>query len=277
MIGDRSHLPAVVAYPLAYAVLALLGIASLAWSAMAFVLYPLMPARPGSALGRSAISRIYRSLWCLADLTGILRLDTRALDALRDEPGLVIAANHPSMLDAMMLVARLPRSTCIMKAELMRNVFLGAGARLARYIRNDSPRGMIRMAVQDVKSGGQLIIFPEGTRTTHPPLNPFRPGFALIAKLAGAPIQTVFIDTNSAYLGKGWPLWRLPLAPAVFTVRIGKRFAPGADANAQCAELERYFAAHVSPPPQAERAHGRMTDGAIDRPMGRTTDHGEPT
>jgi 1-acyl-sn-glycerol-3-phosphate acyltransferase len=35
------------------------------------------------------------------------------------------------MLDALLLVARLPRSACIMKAALMRNPFLGAGARLA--------------------------------------------------------------------------------------------------------------------------------------------------
>ena len=30
----------------------------------------------------------------------------------------------------------------------MRNLFLGAGARLARYIRNDSPRSMMRCAVE---------------------------------------------------------------------------------------------------------------------------------
>ena len=103
---------------------------------------------------------------------------------LKDEPGLVVVANHPSMLDALILVARLPRSACIMKASLMRNPFLGAGARLARYIRNDSPRGMIRLAVDDLKRGGQLVIFPEGTRTTTAPVNSFRPGVTLIAKSA---------------------------------------------------------------------------------------------
>ena len=53
------------------------------------------------------------------------------------------------MLDALLVVARLPRGVCVMKAELMRNIFLGGGARLARYIRNDVGRGMVRDAVAD--------------------------------------------------------------------------------------------------------------------------------
>jgi 1-acyl-sn-glycerol-3-phosphate acyltransferase len=140
-----------------------------------------------------------------------------------------------------------------MKASLMRNPFLGAGARLARYIRNDSPRSMIKLAVEDLRHGGQLVIFPEGTRTTHAPINPFRPGVTLIAKLAGAPIQTAFIDTDSPYLGKGWPIWKLPPLPIVFTVRLGERFAPHADSDALLHTLEDYFRAHVHVPSHLHR------------------------
>ncbi|HSV45202.1 MAG TPA: lysophospholipid acyltransferase family protein, partial [Ramlibacter sp.] len=161
--------------------------------------------------------------------------------------GLIIVANHPSMLDALLLVARLPRAACIMKASLQRNIFLGAGARLARYVSNDSPLRMVRLAANDLKQGGQLVVFPEGTRTTQSPINSFRPGVTLIAKMAKAPIQTVFIDTESPYLGKGWPLWRLPPLPIVFTVRLGERFAPSRDAEALLHELEQYFAAGVRP------------------------------
>jgi 1-acyl-sn-glycerol-3-phosphate acyltransferase len=173
----------------------------------------------------------------------------RALRALANERGLVIVANHPSLLDALMLVAQLPRSACVMKASLMRNPFLGPGARLARYIRNDSPRTMVRIAVDDLRGGGQLVMFPEGTRTTRMPLNAFQPGFALIARRAGVPIQTVFIDTTSPYLGKGWPLWRLPPLPIEFSIRIGRRFEPGHDVSATVQEIERYLTAGVRPMP----------------------------
>jgi 1-acyl-sn-glycerol-3-phosphate acyltransferase len=225
-----------------YAVLLLLGLMSTFWTVLAMLLYPVLPRERGQKLGRAAIAYGYRLFWWLASRTGMIRLHAEALDVLRDEPGgLILVANHPSLLDALMLVARLPRSVCIMKASLMGNFFLGAGARLARYIRNDSPRSMIRLAVADVKSGGQLVLFPEGTRTTRPPLNDFRPGVTLIAKLANAPIQTAFIDTNSPYLGKGWPLWKLPPLPIVFTVRLGERFAPSDDPDALLKTLYTYL------------------------------------
>lgn len=238
---------------LLYSLLMFLGLMSLSWNLVAMVLHPLLPAPTGLRIGRLGISLGYRLFWWLASACRMMRIDAHCLDALREERGLIFVANHPTMLDALLLVAHLPRSACIMKASLMKNVFLGAGARLARYIRNDSARTMVRLAVDDLKQGGQLVIFPEGTRTVAPPLNPFRPGVTLISKLSQAPIQTVFIDTDSPYLAKGWPLWKPPPLPIVFTLRLGERFAPAQDSNALLAELEQYFRHHMEP-------------GAIDAP-----------
>lgn len=230
------------------AMLLLLGLASLGWNLVALVLYPLLSRERGRELGRAAIARGYQWFWNVAERAGMMRLHSQALEALRDEPGLIVVANHPSMLDALMLVGRLPRSACVMKASLMRNPLLGPGARLARYIRNDTGHAMVRAAVEDLREGGQLVMFPEGTRTTRAPINPFRPGVTLIAKLARAPIQAVFIDTDSPYLGKGWPLWRLPPLPIVFSVRLGERFEPQDDYAALLARLEAHFAAGVHRP-----------------------------
>ena len=227
---------------LLYGLLFGLGLASVVWNLAAVCLYPVMPVASGRRLGRKAISVSYRFLWEVAQAVGMMRIDAAALEPLRREAGgLVIAANHPSMLDALLIVAWLPRSVCIMKAALMGNVFLGAGARLARYIRNDSARGMIRGAVQSLREGAQLVVFPEGTRTVSPPLNAFLPGATLIAHLAQAPVQTVIIDTDSPYLRKGWPIWRPPPIPVVFTLRLGERFAPQADHAALSSRLEAYF------------------------------------
>jgi len=225
-----------------YGLLALLGMMSLFWNLVSAVLYPLLPDRLAQALGRAGIARVYRTFWRVARFTGMLKIDADALDALRGEAGgLIIAANHPSMLDALLIVAKLPQGVCVMKAELMRNVFLGAGARFARYIRNDSPRSMIRSAVANLKDGAHLVLFPEGTRTVTPPINPFRPGITLIAHLANVPIQTVIIQTDSPYLGKGWPIWRLPPLPVVFHLRLGERFEPQPDHAALLQRLEQYF------------------------------------
>ncbi|MCA0242240.1 MAG: 1-acyl-sn-glycerol-3-phosphate acyltransferase [Proteobacteria bacterium] len=226
-----------------------LGLGSLLWNAVAMVLLPLLGRERGLRIGRAAIARAYSWFFQAAGASGLLRMDAQALDPLADERGLIVVANHPSMLDAMMLVARLPRSACVMKASLARNPFLAAGARLARYIRNDSPHALVRLAVADLRGGGQLVLFPEGTRTTHWPVNRFHSAVGVIARRAGAPVQAVFIDTDSPYLGKGWPLWRLPPLPIVFSVRLGRRFAPPVgNAAAFQDELEAYFAAGVRPP-----------------------------
>ena len=218
-----------------------LGLVSLAWNLIALLLYPLLPRALGLRIGRAFIARLYRLFWAVASGFGMLRMNASALDVLAEERGLIVVSNHPSLLDALMIVSRLPRSGCVMKASLMHNPFLGPGARLARYVRNDSASGLVRLAVADLRSGGQLVMFPEGTRTTEVPLNPFKPGFALIAKLAQAPVQVVFIDTDSPYLRKGWPLWKLPPLPIEFSVRLGQRFEPGHNANALTRDVERHL------------------------------------
>jgi 1-acyl-sn-glycerol-3-phosphate acyltransferase len=229
--------------------LLVLGLMSVGWNLIALLLYPVLPREQGRRVGRAGIAWGYRIFWAVARASGLLHMDAQALGALADERGLMIVANHPSLLDALMLVAQLPRSACVMKASLMRNPLLGPGARLARYIRNDSPHQMIKLAIDDLKTGGQLVMFPEGTRTTRAPLNAFQAGFALIARRARVPVQTVFIDTASPYLGKGWPIWRLPPLPIEFSVRLGRRFEAGPDPAATVREIERYMAAGVRPLP----------------------------
>ena len=236
---------------LLYVLLIYLGAVSLAWNLVAWIVYPLLPRRTGTALGRAVIARVYRLFWETTALFGMLEVDADALAALRDEPGgLIIAANHPTSLDALVLVAWLPRGVCIMKADLMRNPFLAAGARLARYIRNDAPRGMMRCAVDCLREGGQLVMFPEGTRSVDRPINKFRPGITWIADKAAVPIQTVIIETDTAYLRKGWPIWRAPAFPVRLRLRLGKRFMPGADHHALLEDLERYFLNELAPAPR---------------------------
>ena len=224
-----------------YVLLFHLGAMSLTWNLVAMLLYPLLSRAHGTVVGRAAISSVYRGFWTCAQWLGLMRIDYAELDALSRDGGLIIAANHPSMLDALLVVARVPRGICIMRTSLMRNPFLGAGARLARYIRNEPPRGMIRSAVANLKDGGQLVLFPEGTRTVTQPINPFRPGITLMALLADVPIQTVVIESESPYLSKGWPIWRAPQFPVVFRARLGRRFAPEADHHGLLKRIENYF------------------------------------
>ena len=224
-----------------YVMLLHLAAMSLTWNLVSLVLYPFLSRQQGLVVGRAAISSIYRGFWSCAQWFGLMRIDYTALDMLRHDAGLIIAANHPSMLDALLIIARVPRGICIMRASLMRNPFLGPASRLARYVINDPPRRMIRNCVENLKEGGQLVLFPEGTRTIRAPINQFRPGLTLIAHMAQVPIQTVILEADSPYLGKGWPIWRAPEFPVVIRARLGQRFAHEADHKRLLARIEAYF------------------------------------
>ena len=146
--------------------LLLLATVCLTWTPFALLLNPLLPEARAKRVGRGAIRGAFRLYLRLLSLLCACRFDLRELQALgrRGEP-LVVVANHPSLLDAVILVACLPNAVCVMKARLMHNVLLGAGARMARYIVNDAPLPMIRGAIAELRQGACLIIFPEGTRT----------------------------------------------------------------------------------------------------------------
>jgi len=239
-------LRALWAYTLLWYGFGLLALGSVLWGLMALPLLLLLPRRAGRVLGRAAISRGFRLYLGALQLAGACRFDLGSLDALRGAGPLIIAPNHPSLIDAVMLLARAPQAACVLKAPLIDSVLFGAGARLAGYIRNDSPVDMVRRSVDELRAGGQLLLFPEGTRTTQAPLNPFRGAISLIARQAGVPVQTVFIEADSAFLGKDWPLTRKPELPLRYRVRLGRRFEPQADLHAFIRELEQYFARELA-------------------------------
>ena len=228
-------------YLVLYGGLMLFGLSIFLWSAVAAVLYPVLPRRFGSRLGQFTIMVLFRGFLGVLKASGIVKFDLSALDALRDEGALIIAPNHPSLLDAVLVVSRLPQVVCIMKAEIWDNLILGGGARFAAYIRDDFPFTMIRSAAAAARAGRQLLVFPEGTRTRQRAGYHFKSGFALIAKTARVPVQTVFIETNSLFLSKGWPLFRKPAFPLIYSARLGRRFEVTGDVKAVVAELESYY------------------------------------
>ncbi len=158
--------------------------------------------------------------------------------------GVVLAANHISLIDITCLLARLPEAVTLFKPAIRRNPVLGAAARRAGYLGNDFGHDVVRSAATKVAAGHRLVIFPEGTRRpADGTLVPFKPGFVLIARRARAPIQLVRIVTDSDVLTKGHAWWKLPRFPAHIVVSAGPLIVPGetADIARVAAELEAWF------------------------------------
>ena len=236
----------------------LLGVTCLALSLLALPMAVLLPRRISQRLGRQLIATSARAYLRLLVLLGACRFDLAELDALQDAGPMVIAPNHPSLLDAVIILSRLPRATCVMKADIVNSVLFGACARLAGYIRNTPLRTMVQLADHELRQGSQVLLFPEGTRTTRFPVGGLQGTTGLVAKRAGVPVQTVFMETDSGFLGKGWSLLWTPRMPITYRVRLGKRFDPPSHTARFVGELEQYF--------QSELAHAQLPDFPVSRP-----------
>ncbi|MGB6486846.1 MAG: lysophospholipid acyltransferase family protein [Steroidobacteraceae bacterium] len=222
-----------------YGLLAILAALIVAWTLPALILLTPLPRHRRRATARYTMMMTFRFFSWALTVAGAYQLDLDAIDTLRGGPPVILAPNHPSLIDAILFLTRHPDLACILKPALMSNVFLGAGARLAGFIRSEPPRRMIREAVAELNRGGLVLLFPEGTRTTRAPLNRLTGSAGVIARHARVPIQVAIIETDSPYLGKGWPIFRVPRLPIRYRVHLGRRLEPAGDAAAITLALER--------------------------------------
>ncbi len=214
-------------------------------------LHLLLPRRTGRRIGRFLLHHLFRSFVVYLRLTNLVRVDSTALGRLGALPGpAIIAPNHVSLWDVVFIIARLPRAVCVMKKSILRNPVLGGGARLAGYVANDGIRRMIRSAAEALADDGQLLLFPEGTRTRREALwtNPFKGGCAIIALRARVPVHPVFIRSDTRYLEKGWPLWKRPVFPIRVLIEVGEPLipAPGETSQAFTERLQAVFEQELS-------------------------------
>jgi 1-acyl-sn-glycerol-3-phosphate acyltransferase len=197
-------------------------------------------------LGRRLVASFTRTYLKLLVLMGACRFDLSELDTLRDAPAMVIAPNHPSLLDALLVLSALPDATCVMKADIVDSPVFGGAARLAGYVRNAPLRAMVHEAIANLHRGSHVLLFPEGTRTTQRPIGRLQGTTGLIAKHAGVPVQTVFIETDSGFLGKGWSWSSTPRLPVSYRVRLGQRFESPENPARFVHELETYFRSELA-------------------------------
>jgi len=215
----------------------LLAIGSLALP----LLWLFLPAHKRKPVTRRLISWIFDVFLRALSACNLVQLDLDSLDKLAKEERLIIAVNHPSLLDALFIVSRLPNASCIMKYSLMANPLLGFGARMAGYIRNDSTQVLVRGACDDLAAGSQLVVFPEGTRTVEMPINELRGAYATIARRSKVPIQLVMLNCNSRFLGKRWPLLKRPELPLRYQATVLERIDPSLPRDVIVAQTGQYF------------------------------------
>lgn len=163
---------------------------------------------------------LFVSLGCWLRLFELREIDTQLLG---DSPGLVIAT-HPTLLDVVFLLSRMPQADCIVKAEAWGNPFLRHVLKVAGYVPNHDGRSVIAACVERLRAGRSIIVFPEGTRSPADGLRPFRRGFAHIALQSGCQVTPVLVSCDPPALKRGQPWWDVPDTKLVFTLDVGAPF-----------------------------------------------------
>ena len=208
--------------------------------------------RPAAARRTRAVIRGLFDFWVRwFHASGVLRIRWHGFDA-PVPAGTVYIANHPCLLDATVLLSRLPEAICIFKPRLMANPAIGTAAIMAGYSAGTNGIDLIREVSDKVAGGCSLLIFPEGTRTAvGSRLGPFKPGFALIAARARAPVQAIVIRCSPGLVPRGRAWWRVPAElPARMDIVLDRRWPRVAESGslAFAAEVERHFLSRIAEP-----------------------------
>lgn len=152
-------------------------------------------------------------------LLGLLRYDIHGQERLQRQ-GLLVLANHPSLLDVVLMIALLPNADCVVRSSLARNPFTRGPIRAAGYICNDSGAGLIQDCIASIRAGSNLVIFPEGTRTPVNGTMRLQRGAANIAVRGGLDMTLVSIHCEPRSLTKGQPWWIVPARRMHFTITV---------------------------------------------------------
>ncbi len=190
------------------------GLGALALSFSWFPLLRLWHWRDREAAQRAiqrSLSAAFRGFVGLMKTAGVLSWEAHGLEHLR-QPGVLVIANHPTLIDVVLLISFMPQVDCIVKAGLWRNLFLRWPVSWAGYIPNDDdkPEQLVARCAEKLKAGRSLIVFPEGTRSVPGRPLAMRRGAAQIALAAGCPVVPVTITCEPLTLTKGSAWWQVP-------------------------------------------------------------------
>jgi 1-acyl-sn-glycerol-3-phosphate acyltransferase len=170
-----------------------------------------------------AIQRAYCLHAGLMKALGLIEVSWIGAERLSAPGRKIIVANHPSLIDTLLIVSRLPQADCVVGREYAENRWLRGAVRAADYISNDvGAAEIVRVAVRYLSEDRTLLVFPEGTRSPENGLGPFQRGAAHIALESGLDMLPVSITVEPPSLMKGQKWYHVPPRRPRWTFRVGE-------------------------------------------------------
>ena len=189
-----------------------------------FVFFPVVQLLPVSRRQkvlycRKLVHLSYRLFIFQMRSLGVLRFEVRHLERL--QPGQLVIANHPTLIDVAFLLSFIENANCIVRYGLFKNPFTRGPVSNAGYIPNREPEQLIADCVASLQAGDSLIIFPEGTRTVPGKKPKFQRGAANVALAAGVDVLPVSIHCSENTLAKGQKWYDIPPRRPRWTIVVG--------------------------------------------------------
>ncbi|ENV95716.1 hypothetical protein F937_00385 [Acinetobacter calcoaceticus ANC 3680] len=154
---------------------------------------------------------------------GIMTYSVEGLEKLQNSRQELVIANHPSLIDVVVLIGMMQQANCVVKQSLWSNPFTKGPVQSAGYILNAGSQQFVEDCVTRLKenNAASLLIFPEGTRTEKGmTLNEFQRGAANIAIRANVPIRPVVITCTPSTLTKNEKWYHVPSRPFHIEVKV---------------------------------------------------------
>ena len=174
-------------------------------------------------LGRAGVRWSFRVFLRFMALVGVLELDIdrTGLTRLGASGRCVIVANHPTLLDAMVLLAYVEGAGCVVKHGLWRNPFLSPAIRAANYVPNRDSEQLLRDCAAALARDEPLIVFPEATRTVPGEPLKLQRGAATIALDSDVRLEIVHFSCEPVFLSKTQAWYRIPDLRPCLAARVG--------------------------------------------------------
>ncbi|NNM58890.1 MAG: 1-acyl-sn-glycerol-3-phosphate acyltransferase [Legionellales bacterium] len=174
-----------------------------------------------------AIHQMFRFMIYMLQSLGLINFTFKNFEQLKEDQGCLFIANHPTLIDYVAIISKLPRCDNLVKESLWKNRFIKRIISKADYIPNQESTTIIERIKATLNEGNNLLMFPEGTRTIPGETITLKRGAAQLAIRANAPIRLIHISCKPPFLTKQTKWYQLPFEKPQFTLRVVERIEPG--------------------------------------------------
>jgi 1-acyl-sn-glycerol-3-phosphate acyltransferase len=183
----------------------------------------------------------YRFTQWMARLVSILlwRYRCFGLDRVPRSGGLIVVANHQSLLDLSLLGCAIPRTLTYLARSTLRSSriyrLLTAPFDVLDLRRGEGDVAAARQMVERLRGGATILLFPEGTRTRTGALGKLSPGFLMLAEKSGAKVVAARLEGAH----RVWPRGRMLPGPGSIRLVVSGPLPLAARSRVEALELVR--------------------------------------